>query len=60
MFYVGDNPAKDFVNLNHLGVHTIRVTTGEHAAVVAKAGYDAKHTISSLNELKIILKEITK
>ena len=60
MFYVGDNPAKDFVNLNQLGVTTIRVTTGEHANVVAKAGFNAKHVISSLDELEILLKEITK
>lgn len=60
MFYVGDNPGKDFVNLNPLGVHTIRVATGEHAAVVAKPGYDAKHKIASLDELEKLLKEIFK
>lgn len=58
MFYVGDNPAKDFVNLNKLGVHTIRVLTGEHATSVAKPGYDARHTIGSLYELPNVLERI--
>lgn len=60
MFYVGDNPAKDFVNLNPLGVHTIRVLTGEHADVVAKERFDAKHKINSLDELQSVLKEISR
>ncbi len=59
MFYVGDNPEKDFVNLNSLGVHTIRVATGEHAAVDAKEGFDAKYRIHSLDELQSLLKEIS-
>jgi putative hydrolase of the HAD superfamily len=58
MFYVGDNPAKDFVNLNQLGVHTIRILNGEHANVDAKIEYEAKHIIHSLNELPNLLKEI--
>jgi len=59
MFYVGDNPFKDFVNLNLLGVKTIRVTTGEHASRLAKPGFDAQHVISTLDELPDILKKIT-
>jgi putative hydrolase of the HAD superfamily len=60
MFYVGDNPEKDFVNLNPLGVHTIRVATGEHATDVAKLGFEAKYIINSLDELETLLKEIFK
>lgn len=60
MFYVGDNPEKDFVNLNPLGVHTIRVATGEHATAVAKVGFDAKHQIGSLDELEDLLFKIFK
>ena len=60
MFYVGDNPAKDFVNLNSLGVHTIRVKTGEHREVIAKKGFDAKYKINSLNELHALLEDIYK
>lgn len=51
MVYVGDNPAKDFVNLNLLGVCTVRVLTGEHRKVVAKPGYDALHVIENLGRL---------
>jgi putative hydrolase of the HAD superfamily len=58
MFYVGDNPGKDFVNLNLLGVHTIRIATGEHSRVAAREGFDAVHHIKSLDDLKIVLKEI--
>lgn len=60
MFYVGDNPEKDFVNLNPLGVHTIRVMTGEHSTVVAKEGFDAKYQIASLDQLDKILLKIFK
>ncbi len=58
MAYIGDNPAKDFVNLNPLGVHTIRVLTGSHRNVCAKAGYDARHTIPSLEHFLAILKQL--
>lgn len=51
MAYIGDNPAKDFVNLTPLGVHTVRVRTGEHAHVVARPGYEARTVIDSLDEL---------
>lgn len=58
MFYVADNPAKDFVNLNPLGVHTIRVSTGEHSKAIAQPGFDAMYKINTLDELKNVLKEI--
>jgi putative hydrolase of the HAD superfamily len=51
MVYVGDNPAKDFVNLNQQGALTIRVSTGSHAAVLARPGYDAQMTIPDLSYL---------
>jgi putative hydrolase of the HAD superfamily len=52
MVYVGDDPAKDFVNLKPLGVHTIRVLTGSHKMLQVDERFDAEHTISSLAELK--------
>lgn len=58
MFYVADNPAKDFVNLNPLGVHTIRVATGEYSKDIAQPGFDAMYKINTLGELKTLLKEI--
>jgi putative hydrolase of the HAD superfamily len=51
MVYVGDNPAKDFVTLNTLGVHTVRVLTGQHRDVAARPGFDAAHRIAGLDEL---------
>ncbi|WP_218353240.1 HAD family hydrolase [Alteromonas lipotrueiana] len=52
MVYIGDNPAKDFVNLNKLGMHTVRVLTGVHRDVPAKKGFDASVVINSLLQLK--------
>lgn len=60
MAYVGDNPAKDFVNLNKLGVHTIRVLTGVHRHAVALPGYDAGVTIENLAELNTVIARITR
>lgn len=51
MIYVGDNPAKDFVNLTPLGVRTVRVLTGEHRTVEAKPSHDALHVIDNLDQL---------
>jgi len=48
MIYVGDNPAKDFVNLNCLGVHTVRVLTGIHRNVRAELAYDARYPLPDL------------
>lgn len=51
MVYIGDNPAKDFVNLNKLGVQTVRVRTGCHKDVRAQLKHDAIKTIGNLSEL---------
>ena len=51
MVYIGDNPMKDFVALNTVGAHTIRVKTGLHRNVVAKHGYEAQHVIPDLLQL---------
>lgn len=51
MVYIGDNPAKDFVNLNVLGVMTIRVKTGVYRDCVAKEGYDAGIVIPKVTSL---------
>ncbi|WP_296662674.1 HAD family hydrolase [Paraburkholderia sp.] len=58
LIYVGDNPAKDFVGLNPIGVRTIRVKTGGHANVLAKPGFDAQHTIDDLSLLPDVLPDI--
>jgi putative hydrolase of the HAD superfamily len=58
MVYVADDPAKDFVTLNQLGLVTVRVLTGRHREVHAKPGYDARHRIKSLDELPALLKRV--
>lgn len=55
--YVGDNPAKDFVNLNLVGALTVRVGTGSHASVIAPCGYDARITIPNLLGLPSVLEQ---
>jgi putative hydrolase of the HAD superfamily len=55
LVYIADNPAKDFVNLNQLGVVTVRVLTGMHKDVRAKKGFDALHTIPNLSHLRKLL-----
>lgn len=49
--YVADNPRKDFVGIRPLGFGTIRVLTGQHAAVQAEPGYDAALTLADLDAL---------
>jgi putative hydrolase of the HAD superfamily len=58
LIYVGDNPAKDFVSLNPLGVRTVRVRTGEHQQVLAKPGHEATHVIASLDQLQECLPDL--
>ena len=60
MAYIGDNPAKDFINLNILGIKTIRVLTGEHSKVKVKKGFNANYSISSLEELPSLIKKVFK
>jgi len=55
MVYVADDPNKDFVNLNPLGVETVRVLTGRFKKQKAKKGYDANFHINNLAELLPVL-----
>lgn len=58
LLYVGDNPAKDFVNLNKMGSTTVRVRTGAHAATEVPPGFEARHQISRFPDLVPLLKEL--
>jgi putative hydrolase of the HAD superfamily len=49
--YVGDNPTKDFVGARALGLTTLRLRRGPHAAVRVSRALDADHSITSLDEL---------
>lgn len=59
MVYVGDNPTKDFVNLNKLGVHTIRVMTGAYRQEQAALGYEACHRIRDLSGLESLIARLS-
>jgi putative hydrolase of the HAD superfamily len=60
LVYVGDNPAKDFVGLNPLGALTVRVLTGVHRGVEARPGYDAQHSIATLDALPDLLQTVNR
>lgn len=51
IFYLGDNPEKDFVGLKPLGFKTIRVLKGEHRTLRKPDLYEADYEIHSLTEL---------
>lgn len=55
LIYIGDNPLKDFVNLNLMGSLTIRVLTGMHKDMNAPSNYEGKIKISSLLDLTSVI-----
>lgn len=60
LVYIGDNPAKDFVNLNVKGANTVRVLTGGHKDAVARDGYEAKYIIQDLVDFPALVDVLTK
>lgn len=58
MVYIGDNPNKDFINCNRVGIHTIRLKRGEFKSLNKKYPYDAKNYIYNFKGLKKLLKSI--
>jgi putative hydrolase of the HAD superfamily len=56
IMYIGDNPNKDFVNLNKLNVKTVRILQGEFSTLNVSSEFDAKFRINNIGELKQILK----
>ena len=54
--YIGDNPKKDFVNLNKVNSVTIRILKGDYARLQVDSFYDAKYSINDLVEIKQIIK----
>lgn len=51
LVYIGDNPYKDFVGIKPLGIHTIRVRTGQYKNIKKDSSFEAEITIDSLKEL---------
>lgn len=60
LLYVGDNPHKDFIGLKSAGGKTVRLLRGPYQSVVAKKGYEADYTISSLHQVPKIIAGLTK
>jgi putative hydrolase of the HAD superfamily len=58
LFYIGDNPRKDFVNLNGVGVNTIRVLSGQHAKLEMERPYEAKALLRSVIDLPMFLEAL--
>lgn len=48
LVYIADDPAKDFVGIRALGGRTIRVLTGNHAAVEAQPEFDADLSVEGV------------
>lgn len=59
MMYVGDNPAKDFVGLKPLGVHTVRILGGEHKDRKAAEHEEAEYRIRDIGQLVDIVEQLT-
>ena len=55
LFYIGDNPNKDFINLNKAGANTIRVLTGNYKNVSIDYPYNAKQSIECISDLCSLL-----
>ncbi len=58
LVYIGDNPNKDFVNLNKVDAITIRVLQGDYANIEVTNEYDAKFKIDKLTDLRMLIKNI--
>ena len=55
LVYVGDNPNKDFVNLNSVGARTIQVMTGPYFNDRVNESYQALESIYNISELPTML-----
>ena len=53
LVYVGDDPNKDFVQLNSIGAQTIRVMTGRFRDLRMPPHFEAQRQITSIADLQI-------
>jgi putative hydrolase of the HAD superfamily len=51
LVYVGDDPNKDFISLNPLGVNTVRVNRGRFKDKFVSASHEAQFTVNDLSNL---------
>lgn len=57
VWYIGDNPAKDFIGIKPLGFRTVRILQGQQKDVKIDAEHEAEFRINSLQELTLKLLE---
>jgi putative hydrolase of the HAD superfamily len=53
MVYVGDDPSKDFVNLNKVGAKTVRTFSGRYAKIKVKNAFEAKFKIENISKFSL-------
>ena len=51
LIYIGDNPQKDFVNLNKVGAKTARILNGSYRYYKPKKGYEAQVSYKNIRAL---------
>jgi putative hydrolase of the HAD superfamily len=56
VMYVGDNPHRDFVSANKIGMRTVRLHKGKHKDSVVGKDYAANYHITNIHELQSVLK----
>lgn len=58
LFYIGDNPKKDFVNIKKLNINTIRINQGMYKDFHLSAKYSADHSVNTLSEIIPIINQL--
>ena len=58
--YVGDNPHKDFITANKLGLVTIRLLKGNYENITLDDEFEAKYQIKNIIELLDLIPHIDK
>jgi len=58
LMYVGDNPAKDFINLKKVGGQAVRLLKGMHKDIVADSRHDAHYHVQDFVELEQVVNAI--
>lgn len=58
--YVGDNPHKDFITANKLGLVTIRILKGNYENITLDDEFEAKYQIKNIIELLDLIPHIDK
>jgi haloacid dehalogenase superfamily, subfamily IA, variant 1 with third motif having Dx(3-4)D or Dx(3-4)E len=58
IIYIGDDPSKDFVNLNKKNAITVRVKTGRLKNLIVEEDYEAKIKVGGLSEFLSVFQSL--